>query len=97
MNIRLGYGLIFDKVIQADAAFGRPVNADPFFYSGQFLIQLQPFVEVAERQVPLMVLAVGKVTSEMAQFADIREITELAAENRRRGGGEDDAPIDTEW
>jgi PleD family two-component response regulator len=38
----------------------------------------------AERQVPLMVLAVGVVTSEMGQFADIREITEVAAAERRK-------------
>lgn len=37
-----------------------------------------------ERQSPLMTLAVGTVTSEMAQFADIREITEIAAAERRK-------------
>lgn len=37
-----------------------------------------------ERQAPLMALAVGLVTSEMAQFADIREITEIAAAERRK-------------
>jgi len=37
-----------------------------------------------ERHVPLMALAVGVVTSEMAQFADIREITEIAASERRK-------------
>ena len=50
-----------------------------------------------DEQVMLMTLAVGSVSNANRQFADIREITELAAENRRRGGGEDDAPIDTEW
>jgi PleD family two-component response regulator len=50
-----------------------------------------------EEQVPLMTLAIGSVSNATRQFADIREITELAAEHRRRGGGEDDAPIDTEW
>ena len=34
--------------------------------------------------VPLMTLAVGVVTSEMAHFADIREITEIAAAERRK-------------
>jgi PleD family two-component response regulator len=38
----------------------------------------------SERQAPLMALAVGAVTSEMAQFADIREITEIAAAERRK-------------
>jgi GGDEF domain-containing protein len=37
-----------------------------------------------ERQAPVMTLAVGAVTSEMALFADIREITEIAAAERRR-------------
>jgi hypothetical protein len=37
-----------------------------------------------ERQVPLMALAVGTVTSEMAKFTDIREITEIAAAERRK-------------
>lgn len=50
-----------------------------------------------EEQVQLMTLAVGAVSNATRQFADIREITELAAENRRRGGEEEDAPVDTEW
>jgi GGDEF domain-containing protein len=37
-----------------------------------------------ERRVPLMTLAVGTVTSDVAQFADIREITEIAAAERRK-------------
>ncbi|MBN2303807.1 MAG: response regulator [Anaerolineae bacterium] len=49
-------------------------------------------------QVTLMSLAIGSVSNATRQFADIREITELAAENRRRGdGGDDDTPIETEW
>jgi hypothetical protein len=40
----------------------------------------------AEKKVDLMTLAVGMVSTETHQFADIREITELAAEDRRRGG-----------
>jgi GGDEF domain-containing protein len=43
-----------------------------------------------ERQVPLMSLAAGMVTTRTHQFSDIREITELAAEDRRRGLGGDD-------
>lgn len=35
-------------------------------------------------QVPLMTMAIGLVTSETRSFADIREITELAAEARRQ-------------
>jgi len=35
-------------------------------------------------QVPLMTIAIGAVSSDTRQFSDIREITELAAEARRR-------------
>ncbi len=37
-----------------------------------------------ERHEPLMSLAVGLVTAETADFADIREITEIAASERRK-------------
>jgi PleD family two-component response regulator len=37
-----------------------------------------------EKQVPLMTLAIGIVDSKTAHFADIREITELAAAERRK-------------
>jgi DNA-binding response OmpR family regulator len=43
-----------------------------------------------ERQVPLMSLAAGMVSTRTHQFSDIREITELAAEDRRRGAGGDE-------
>jgi PleD family two-component response regulator len=43
-----------------------------------------------ERQVPLMTLSVGMVSTRTHQFSDIREITELAAEDRRRGLAGDD-------
>jgi PleD family two-component response regulator len=50
-----------------------------------------------DERVPLMTLAVGAISNANRQYADIREITELAAENRRRGRTEDDAPIAAEW
>lgn len=56
-----------------------------------------------ERQVDLMTLSIGSVSTETHQFSDIREITELAADNRRRGTahGEDTsdrgADILTSW
>lgn len=52
-----------------------------------------------ERQANLMTLATGSVSTQTHQFADIREITELAAEDRRRGlSGEDAGPkILTSW
>jgi len=38
------------------------------------------------REVPLMTLAIGMVSPAEHEFADIREITELAAEARRQNG-----------
>lgn len=55
----------------------------------------------ADRQVELMSLAVGAVSTRTHQFSDIREITELAADNRRRGeneSGDTSTPIlPTAW
>lgn len=60
---------------------------------------LVPDSEEGERQVALMTLSAGLVSTATHQFSDIREITELAAEDRRRGlSGEDAGPrILTSW
>lgn len=62
---------------------------------------LVPDAVYGERQVPLMTLSVGSVSTRTHRFSDIREITELAAEDRRRGtGGEqapDSGPMLTSW
>lgn len=54
-----------------------------------------------ERQVELMSLSIGSVSTRTHQFSDIREITELAAEDRRRGegdrSGDAGSPILTSW
>jgi hypothetical protein len=52
-----------------------------------------------ERQAPLMSMGAGAVSTRTHQFSDIREITELAAENRRRGfsGDYTGSKILTEW
>jgi PleD family two-component response regulator len=53
-----------------------------------------------ERQVDLMTLSVGSVSTRTHQFSDIREITELAAEDRRRGATGDTSPTNdilTSW
>jgi hypothetical protein len=50
-----------------------------------------------EEQKPLMTLATGSVTNGTQRFADIREITELAAEVRRRGGAAEVGKIETAW
>ena len=43
---------------------------------------LVPDGNEGERQAPLMTMGVGSVSTATHQFSDIREITELAAENR---------------
>jgi PleD family two-component response regulator len=49
------------------------------------------------QEIPLMTLAVGSVSNAKHQFADIREITERAAEDRRRGAGDGVEEIETTW
>ncbi|NJR12372.1 hypothetical protein HC776_00265 [bacterium] len=54
-----------------------------------------------EKQVDLMNMSMGSVSTRTHQFSDIREITEMAADNRRRGhrdtGGDADSTILTSW
>jgi DNA-binding response OmpR family regulator len=55
-----------------------------------------PDADGADRQVPLMTISAGSVSARTQTFADIREITELAAEDRRTGS----TPVEeyeTEW
>ncbi len=49
------------------------------------------------QEKPLMTLSGGTVSNATHRFADIREITELAAEARRRPAGESSEPIETAW
>jgi PleD family two-component response regulator len=54
----------------------------------------------SEKQVPLMSLSVGMVSTATYQFSDIREVTEMAAEDRRRGSSGESGtfePIETAW
>ncbi len=46
---------------------------------------------------PLMTVNAGAVSNATQQFADIREITEMAAEARRRPAGDSFEPIETAW
>ena len=62
-----------------------------------FIDRERGFMMKEDDKVSLMTLAVGSVSNATRQFADIREITELAAESRRRGGAGADAPVATEW
>jgi len=50
-----------------------------------------------DKEKPLMQLAVGSVSNKNQRFSDIREITELAAEVRRRGGAGQVGTIETAW
>lgn len=52
---------------------------------------LAPTPDGGEKQTPLMTLSVGAVSTRTHQFSDIREITELAAEDRRGGVNNADA------
>ncbi len=61
---------------------------------------LVPDSVYGERQVPLMTLSAGSVSTRTQQFSDIREVTELAAEDRRRGvSGQDSSSANllTSW
>jgi DNA-binding response OmpR family regulator len=62
-----------------------------------FIDRERGFMMKDDEKAPLMTLTVGSISNATRQFADIREITELAAESRRRGGTEDEGPISTEW
>jgi PleD family two-component response regulator len=62
-----------------------------------FIDRERGFMMQDDDKVPLMTLAEGAVSNATRQFADIREITELAAENRRRGSGGDEPAVATEW
>lgn len=84
---------------QSDALINRLVNrfADEVQHHYSFIDRERGYMMKDGEQVSLMTLAVGSVSNATRQFADIREITELAAEARRRGRMEDEEPVETEW
>lgn len=53
--------------------------------------------EASQESKPLMTLSSGMVSNVTQRFADIREITELAAESRRRPASDPIEPIETSW
>jgi len=57
---------------------------------------LVPDEDHGERQIELMSISVGNVSTQTHTFGDIREITELAAEDRRRKRSGDDGSSDSE-
>lgn len=62
---------------------------------------LVPDSSNGERRGELMTLGIGAVSTRTRQFSDIREVTELAAEVRRRGASDPDSssdkPLLTAW
>jgi PleD family two-component response regulator len=69
------------------ARFAEEVQTHYNFMDRQQGYILAPKADGQTEQVPLMTLAVGIVSPSRQQFADIREITELAAEARRQDTG----------
>jgi len=67
--------------------FAEEVQTHYNFMDRQQGFIVAPKVDGQSEQVPLMTLAVGIVSPSQQQFADIREITELAAEARRQDTG----------
>lgn len=52
-----------------------------------FIDREQGYLLAGQEQHPLMTLAIGAISSAQYEFADIRQITELAAEARRKQAG----------
>ncbi len=89
------YRLIADRLVER---FNDEVRQHYSFIDRERGYILAP-ASGGERQEPLMTLAAGAVSNSTYRFSDIREITELAAEDRRRGltGEEPPPPILTSW
>ncbi len=87
------YQAIMDRLVER---FNDEVQQHYSFIDRERGYILVPDGARGERQVDLMTLSLGAVTTRKHQFSDIREITELAAEDRRRGLGGADADIDEE-
>jgi GGDEF domain-containing protein len=66
------------------ARFAEEVQTHYNFMDRQQGHILAPKAEGGAAQVPFMTMAVGIVSPKLQSFADIREITELAAEARRQ-------------
>lgn len=67
--------------------FGEEVKSHYNFIDRQQGYVLAPGADGQTEQCPLMTLAIGLVAPSQQSFADIREITELAAEARRQDAG----------
>jgi GGDEF domain-containing protein len=67
--------------------FAEEVQTHYNFIDRQQGFVVAPNAEGQNEQFPLMTLAVGLVSPSQQSFADIREITEMAAESRRQDAG----------
>ncbi len=67
--------------------FAEEVQSHYNFIDRQQGFILAPGTDGQSEQFPLMTLAIGLVSPSQSSFADIREITELAAEARRQDAG----------
>jgi len=72
---------------QVKTRFAEEIQAHYNFIDRQQGFIMAPDEAGQSQQVPLMTMAVGVVSPRTHFFADIREITELAAEERRRDTG----------
>lgn len=93
------YTKLVDKLTER---FDEEVKQHYSFIDRERSYMLVPDGTSGEKQVGLMTLSMGAVSTRTHQFSDIREITELAAENRRRGqaddqGGDSTSSILTSW
>ena len=68
------------------ARFDEEVQTHYNFMDRQQGFMQAPAADGATEKVPFMSLSIGAVSPSMQSFADIREITELAAEARRQNG-----------
>jgi hypothetical protein len=70
--------------MQIKTRFGEEIQAHYNFIDRQQGFIIAPDESGQTQQIPLMTMAAGVVSPRTHFFADIREITELAAEERRR-------------
>ncbi len=86
---------LIDKLVDE---FAKRVQQHYSFIDRERGYMLVPDSDGGEKQVDLMNLAIGSVSTRTHQFSDIREITELAAEDRRGHTSSDSASdVLTSW
>jgi len=95
--IIITHGKDTDRIEQVlTERFANEVKQHYSFIDRERGYMLVPDDDEGERQVSLMELSLGIVSTQTHQFSDIREITELAAEDRRHKRSGDDGSSDSE-